>query len=275
MSARIDRLARRVVGSVPVLSRNRALMAAADALDQVVSFPFPELRSLPPNRMRIRVGVGNRLLFNGVGFLEYGAGTVVELMSNGYLTLDSRVVDIGCGCGRFPHALARHGFRGVYDGIDVDAEMIEWCRAHFAGDEYRFHTADVFSTVYNPTGQRAGYRLPLDDGGADLVLGQSVFTHLLEDEVRSYVDEAARVLAEGRHMVMGVFSLEEMAAQGQLGGRWTFRHQVGRARVEKRELPEAAVAYERSFLLGLCEEAGFADARLVARQPQSLLIATR
>jgi SAM-dependent methyltransferase len=250
-------------------------MAVVDAFDRAVSFPFPELRGLPPNRMRIRVGVGNRLVFNQVAFLEFGAGTVVDLLSDGYLTRDARVVDIGCGCGRFPHALARYGFRGSYDGIDVDAEMVQWCRSHFPGDKYRFHVADVFSTVYNPTGKRAAYRLPLEGSTADLVLGQSLFTHLLEDELASYVRESARVLVEGSHMFMGVFSLEEMAELGLLGGRWSFQHAIGRARVESLELPEAAVAYERSFLLGLCEEAGFADAWVVPREPQSLLIARR
>ena len=62
--SRFDAIVRRLVPSVPALSRNRLLMAPLDLLDRVISLPFAEARKLPPNRLRIRVGVGNRILFN-------------------------------------------------------------------------------------------------------------------------------------------------------------------------------------------------------------------
>ena len=131
---------------------------------------------------------------------------VVAGMDSGRLRMDSRVFDIGCGCGRLAQALERYGFRGSYDGIDVDREMIDWCRAHFSADRFRFRFADVYSEVYNPTGSKGPYRVPVDDGSQDLVVGQSLFKHLLEDDLRNYVEEARRVLAPAGHLDMGVFA---------------------------------------------------------------------
>jgi SAM-dependent methyltransferase len=268
---RVDRIARRLVPSLPVLTRNRVAMAAFDVIDRATSLPFPEFRSLPPNRLRIRVGVGSRILFNQAAFLEYGAGTVVDALKDGRIGLDSSVVDIGCGCGRFAHALRRFGFHGTYDGIDVDRELVAWCASFFEQETYRFHLANVYSEVYNPQGEKRPYRLPVDDGSADFVIGQSLLTHLLEDDLRNYAFESFRVLTPGGHMDMGVFCLEEMHGQGLLGGRWTFRHRVGNARVESIKYPEAAVAYEKEFLISICRQAGFDDVSLVRGNPQSHL----
>jgi SAM-dependent methyltransferase len=250
-------------------------MAVLDVLDRATSLPFPEFRQLPPNRLRIRVGVGNRILFNQSAFLEYGAGTFLGALKAGTLTFDSHIVDIGCGCGRFPHALWRFGFSGRYDGIDVDREMISWCESFFDQEIYRFHFANVYSNVYNPEGERESYRLPVDDGAADLVIGQSLLTHLLEDDLRNYVFESARALAAGGHMDMGVFCLEDMRDLDLLGGRWRFPHSVGSARVQSTEYPEAAVAYEKAFLTDLCHEAGFESVSIIRSSPQSRLFCRR
>ncbi len=73
-------------------------------------------------------------------------------------------------------------------------------------------------------------------------------------------------------MLMTVFCLDDL--QAHLGGRWTFRHEVGRARVEDTRFPEAAVAYRRDRLVAWCDEVGLEQ---VAVRPgaQSLLVARR
>lgn len=266
-----DRLARRIVASVPVLSRNRVFMSVLDAFDWAISQPFREFRKLPPNRMRIRVGVGNRILFNQAQYLEYGADTVVELMSERLLSLDSNVLDIGSGCGRLAAALERFGLRGRYTGIEVDREMVEWCRRHFPADRFEFHYADVYSSVYNPTGERGPYRVPLDDATQDLVIGQSLFTHLLPDDLANYLREAHRVLRPSGTMYMGVFCLEDMQGFGLLGGRWSFPAAIGPARIENERYPEAAVAYEQGYLYDAARAAAFTDVEIAPRVPQSIL----
>jgi SAM-dependent methyltransferase len=272
---RADRLARRFVPAVPVLSHRRWLMSALDLFDKAWSLPFQEFRRLPPNHMRIRVGVGNRLVFNQPYYLEYGMKTMLTLMERGLMNMDSRIVDIGCGCGRLAHALGRSGFRGSYDGIDVDTEMLAWCKEHLGTDSVRFHHADVFSAIYNPSGQKGPYRLPLADGSTDLVTAQSLFTHLLEDDFRNYLNEVARVLEVGGQTYLSVFCLEDMADLGLVGGRWSLEQRVGNAHVESLEYPEAATAYTREFILDACTEAGFSEVVLVPETPQSVLVCRR
>ncbi len=247
-------------------------MAVVDLLDRATSLPFPEFRQLPPNRLRIRIGVGNRIFFNQSGYLEYGAGTLMQALRDGTTRFDSHVLDIGCGYGRFAHALRRFSFSGRYHGIDVDREMISWCESSFDPDIYHFYFADVYSNVYNPAGVKVSYTLPLADGAVDLVIGQSLFSHLLEADLRNYVFESFRVLRPGGHMDMGVFCLEDMRELNLLGGRWTFQHEAGQARVQSRTYLEAAVAYKKDFLMGLCHEAGFSSVSLLRNSSQSRLL---
>ncbi len=275
MARLLDRIARKLVPSVPVLSHRRFLMVVVDAVDALISLPFREFRNLPPNRFRIRVGVGNRLFFNQAQFLNYGAQTWNWLFGSGLADNRSDVLEIGCGCGRAAMALANLGFQGHYTGIDVDREMIEWCRSKLGAPNLVFEHADVFSKVYHPEGEREEYRVPVEDASQDLVFSQSLFTHLLEEDLANYVRESARVLKPGRSMAMGVFCLDDMREAGTLGGRWTFQHSRGHSHLESTELPEAAVAYERDFLIGLCRDAGLSEVGIEAASPQSILICRR
>jgi SAM-dependent methyltransferase len=270
-----DRLVRRLVPSVAVLSRRRGLMRILDVISRIFAAPFPEFRDLPPNHMRIRVGVGNRLLFNEAHYLKFGTTVLVRLLDRGALDLDSDVVDLGSGCGRFAGALQRHGFRGTYTGVDVDREMVDWCNRHFPSDQYRFELADVYSEVYNPNGRRAPNTIPCADASQDLVVAYSVLSHLLEDDVVGYLRESCRVLRPGGTILMGAFCMEDMAALGELGGRWTFPYREGRAYLQNRRYPEAAVAYHREDLLTWLREAGFSTVSVEPERPQSLLVATR
>lgn len=247
-------------------------MAVLDVLDRGVSLPFPEFRGPPPNRFRIRIGVGNRIFFNQAAFIQYGYGTWMMLMKH-FGTLSDHVVDIGSGCGRTAYAVKDNPFfTGHYTGIDVDLEMITWCQQHFPADQFTFVHADIYSSVYNPSGSKELYRVPLEDESADLVFSQSLFTHLLEDDLRNYVAESYRVLRSGKLMAMSVFCIEDMQDASLLGDRWTFTHRVRNAFVESPKYPEAAVAYTRDFLVRTAREAGFADCEVHATVPQSGLI---
>jgi SAM-dependent methyltransferase len=268
-----EALLRRAVRSTPILTRSALLGWILDVLDRAFGWPYPEFRSLPPNRYRVRVGVGNRLLFNQANFLEYSSDTWIDLFSEGFADNTSSVVDIGSGCGRSAHALKlSRVFKGAYTGIDVDAEMVAWCKANFPADRFTFIHADVYNKVYNPSGQRQRYALPIPPSSQDLVMSQSLFTHLLESDLEQYVRESFRVLRPGRHMVMSVFCLEHVSAYRDLGGRWSFRHRLGRAHLESRSHPEAAVAYDGSFFDEVCRQAGFAQVDVRPRPGQSLLI---
>jgi SAM-dependent methyltransferase len=125
--SRFDAIVRRLVPSVPVLSRNRLLMAPLDLLDRLLSLPFGGAGKLPPNRLRIRVGAGNRILFNQLQHRLVPVNFWLGVFASGLVRLDSRILDLGCGCGRYAATLrdfawAGKKFTGRYTGIDIDRE---------------------------------------------------------------------------------------------------------------------------------------------------------
>jgi SAM-dependent methyltransferase len=249
---------------VPVLSRIKPLMTVLDVVDRATSLPFAEFRDLPPNRFRIRVGVGNRILFNQPFFLKYSSDLWLYFLTD-LITLSDHIVDIGSGCGRFAYAVRDHSaFTGHYTGIDVDLEMVTWCQQHFPADRFTFVHANIFSAVYNPLGSKDPYRLPLENESADLVCSQSLFTHLLESDLANYIAESYRVLRKGKVMIMSCFCVEDLLDANWLGDRWTFKNRIQNAFVENLNYPEAAVGYSRDFLVKLGRQAGFVDCEVRA-----------
>ena len=154
----LQRTARRIRPPLVTLSRNRPLMWPMDAVDRLISLSFKEARHLPPNRLRLRIGAGGaaRILFNQFHFRYMAVDFWMHAFATGLVQIDSNIVDLGCGCGRFAvvlHRLNHKGWRfhGTYTGIDVDREMIQWCQRHFPPEQFRFIRVDRCSKVYDPT----------------------------------------------------------------------------------------------------------------------------
>ncbi|MGH8247477.1 MAG: class I SAM-dependent methyltransferase, partial [Gammaproteobacteria bacterium] len=114
----------------------------------------------------------------------------------------SRVVDIGCSWGYFGFALANFlGSDGAYVGVEVQKSAVDWARQRLGwlGKNFQFEHLDIYNAFYNPTGTvpRDKVRLPISDGWADVILAGSVFTHMAEDGVQSYLSEFRRILRPG------------------------------------------------------------------------------
>src|SRR6266850_1514648 len=99
-----DRLLRRLVPAVPAIART-PLAPALDLADFFVRLGRPEWAHLPPASLRMRIGVGNRILRNHRDFIEAGRSLVAELSAKGYLDPGATVLELGCGCGRNALAL--------------------------------------------------------------------------------------------------------------------------------------------------------------------------
>ena len=135
--------------------------------------------------------------------------------------------------------------------------------------EVRFVHADV----YNPSGSSDPYTIPVAPSSQDLVMSQSLFSHLLDRELNQYLREGFRVLADGGHMAMSAFCLDHMREREHVGGRWPFPHRMGPAYVQDTRYPEAAVAYEPEYLVEAARACGFATAEILPYPIQSLLVA--
>jgi SAM-dependent methyltransferase len=201
------------------------------------------------------------VLFNQADYMIYGMHFWLNVFGSQLASCRSDIFELGCGCGRGAYALRKcRGFTGTYTGIDVDAEMVDWCSEHYGNSRFVFRHADVFSSIYNVGGDLGYYRFPVGDESQDFVFSQSVFSHLLEERVENYLRETFRVLRPEGCAVMFFFCLEDLKVRQALGGRWTFGNAVGNAYVEKVRCPEAAVAYGREFIVEMCRRIGFGEA---------------
>ncbi|HSP88426.1 MAG TPA: class I SAM-dependent methyltransferase, partial [Ignavibacteriaceae bacterium] len=193
---------------------------------------------------RMRIGVGNRILNNHKIFINSAQSLIDELKDKGYLKEDSKVLELGCGCGR--NALAFIKFltnKGNYIGQDVDKEMINWCTNNLEEENIKFFHADLFSKVYNPNGKRINeYLLPCKDNSITIIVSVSVFSHLLYNDFKHYIVESNRVLASNGILHMTLFLLDFI--QKRINNRWTFKHKVDNCYIENVQYPEAAVGYE-------------------------------
>lgn len=98
------------------------------------------------------------------------------------LSLDARILDVGCGYGRLMHPLLKSGFTHLH-GVDPSEALIQRARREVPG--VRFDCADPA-------------RLPAAAASADLVLLFAVLTCIPEDAAQeALVSELDRVLRPG------------------------------------------------------------------------------
>lgn len=95
-----------------------------------------------------------------------------------------RVLDLGCGDGRFSAEIAAAGAEVV--GLDVSAEAIARARRRSPGLDFR---------VVEP-----GARLPLDDGELDCVFTSHVICQVVD--VAGFMGEVRRVLKPGGRLLL-------------------------------------------------------------------------
>lgn len=263
-----DRAIRKIFPSTSKLTFNPLFKAVVNASDILPRLVYPEFRDLPPNHLRIRIGVGNRILNNQVHYLTHARDFWMFVFTEHLADANSTIVDIGSGCGRWAHWLRDYNFRGRtfngrYIGVDIDAEAIAWCEQHFDAERFRFHHSSHASVSYNQAGEATAshYTVPEAEGTVDLVVSNSLLTHVLEAELENYIKESYRLLKSGGAIMHSHFNLDYPPAT--YGTRHTFQHTIGNARVESMEQPEAAVAYRTDYLFKVCRAAGFRDCEIV------------
>jgi len=99
-------------------------------------------------------------------------------------TSETRILEIGCGCGFASLELAKRGHRVT--GIDVSKIAIEKARNHAQGlgNQPEFLWGE-------------GVRLPFDSGSFDFVFSIEVVEHLHPTDVPTHLEEVHRVLSSG------------------------------------------------------------------------------
>ena len=80
--------------------------------------------------------------------------------------------------------------------MDVNPEMIAWCKANLQRDGFSFHHHDVWSPTYAPKNSKRRI-LPIEPlgSGFTMIEANSVFTHLHADQTEFYLEQMRKMLA--------------------------------------------------------------------------------
>lgn len=148
---------------------------------------------IPPLPMREAVGPTDPAAFDNPS----GEPILPQVPPAGY---DS-VFDFGCGCGRLARQLIQQTPRPrAYLGVDLHLPVVEWAQANLAphAEGFEFAHHDVRYDPWNPGDDKPDVApFPTVDSSRSLVIGFSVFTHLIQAHAEYYMGEVARVLAPG------------------------------------------------------------------------------
>jgi len=193
---------------------------------------------------------------NGDEFLDY----YINLCG---LRPDEHILDVGSGIGRKTLPLVDYlNERGSYDGLELVKSAVEWCTTKYSDryPNFKFHLIDVYNDHYNPQGKykAAEYRFPFADEQFDFVVLNSVFTHMIAEEVENYLREVARVLKTGGRCLISFFLLNDESLR-LLEQGWStidLRYELDGARVFSRERPELAIAFREDYVATLYAQCG-------------------
>lgn len=206
-----------------------------------------------------------KIFIGGPLFKEIGDEHLRIFMEVGGIRSDDAVLDVGCGIGRSARPLTAFlSARGRYEGFDIDADGIAWCRKHITSrfPNFRFQIADVYNKYYHPKGRFRGeeYRFPYEDSSFDFVFLNSVFTHMLPAETDNYLHQIARVLKPGGRCLASWFlwNPESQGLKAAGKGNIEFPHGFGVYRVRDKDFPEDAVSFSEDHVLELHKQRGLA-----------------
>jgi SAM-dependent methyltransferase len=98
-----------------------------------------------------------------------------------------KLLDFGCGV-RFARTIVNLGLDiGLYAGVDVNADAMQWLRSNIHDDRFRFEQFGMKNQMYNPGGSAVGVNALKDLGLADFdgACMFSVITHQKPEDAKT------------------------------------------------------------------------------------------
>ena len=224
-----------------------------DVLEQTVYQAAGILR--PPHKMNY-VGSGD--------FTQVGEVLLRDFIELGQLQPHESVLDVGCGIGRTAIPLTRYlSDDGSYQGFDIVQQGIDWCRTNIEASHPNFHFTwvNLYNLMYNPQAtQRASqFAFPYADHSFDFVFATSVFTHMLVDDMRNYLQGIARVMRSGARSLITYHLLNpaSRAAMNHSAASSRFSYRLNDVSwTNDQATPENGVAFDEEFIRGKYLENG-------------------
>ncbi len=209
---------------------------------------------MPPEALSI--SVGGRFREEGEEFFRY-------CLEIGGLRATDRVLDIGCGVGRMAVKLAPFLRDGSYEGFDIRADVIDWCKQHITPryPHARFTFVDIANGYYNSRSAQSPstFRFPYSESSFDFVLLKSVFTHMLPADLQHYAAEIVAALKPGGTCFCTFFLLNAESfglMRAGMSGVYSFTQRSEGYHAIYPNVPESAVAYQEDWIRGVYRSNG-------------------
>ncbi len=159
---------------------------------------------LPPKKLRF----GGKYFEKNKDFINSGKEEVRRLIANFNLSSSSSLLEIGCGPGRLPIGILATLGELKYEGIDIHEKSIIWCKKYIEkkNPSFNFHLINIKNERYNPFSETEANdsKLPVQ-GPYDIIYLYSVFSHLLEKDIRFYLNEFKSLLLPEGNIFLTAF----------------------------------------------------------------------
>ena len=174
---------------------------------------------------------------------------------------NGKVLDVGSGMGRSAIPLTEYlNSEGRYEGFDVMKRGVDWCQKNINAKfpNFNFKYIPLKNDLYRADGGNAvQFKFPYPDDSFDLAVVNSVFTHMLPDEVDNYLGEIYRVLRPGGKCYSTFFVFDEKMENSFPAG-FEFPHDHGHYRLMDDKVKSANVAFaEKNLREDLVGKNGF------------------
>ncbi len=199
------------------------------------------------------------LIYTGGGdFRRQGEQALEHFREFCSLQPESHVLDVGSGIGRMAIPLTRFLDKtGSYEGFDVIEKGVNWCRENITSrfPNFRFQYISLDNDLYRTDGGSAAqFQFPYDANRFDLAIVNSVFTHMVPEEVDNYLREIYRTLKPEGVCYATFFLFDEKTTWPE---GFEFPYTYGNYRLMDDEVKSANVAFDEKYLRELAERQGF------------------
>ncbi len=179
------------------------------------------------------------------------------------------ILDVGCGDGRVASAFARNkAYQGRYFGFDINLGRMEKLKAIFGDREgFDFGYSDVFHSYYNPNGKLNSHAFQYSnakvDGVFNLIIYNSIFSHMSLNVIKHHFDEAFKYLSENGRIWATGYILDNEMINGFSNQYWDFSvpYDLGFSATPKK--PEGCVAFHEKLWQKSASEAGLKIIRII------------
>jgi len=195
---------------------------------------------------------------------------ISELKEYSSFSQKTSVLDFGCGQGRLAIGLLLCcPDLGNYTGIDTDLDAINWCKRWIQKYhlKYTFLHVKAHNALYNPTATDRP-NLPISKYSFDVIFLNSVFSHMLSDDVSFYLNQLFQGLKEGGIIYLTAFIEEDVPEVMENPPGYLNRAST---------LPLHRVRYNKEYFFDLMIKSGYKIIEFkhqsIPRTKQSVLIA--